>query len=81
MGGEMKKTFEGWFERLFKFLIPATCYSPEACRLSTIAAEGLNGRVRNGNGCFPLAIITGKKVLHRKGEADGSAGEPIRRKN
>ena len=27
---------------------------------STIAAEGLNGRVRNGNGCVPLAMVTGK---------------------
>ncbi len=26
---------------------------------STIDAEGLNCRVRNGNGCFPLAIATG----------------------
>ena len=25
---------------------------------STIAAEGLNFRVRNGNGCCPLTIIT-----------------------
>ena len=31
-----------------------------AFRHSTIAAEGLNGRVRNGNGCFPLAMVTGK---------------------
>ena len=27
---------------------------------STIGAEGLNCRVRNGNGCFPLARVTGK---------------------
>ena len=27
---------------------------------STIGAEGLNGRVRNGNGCLPLAIATEK---------------------
>ena len=28
-------------------------------RCSTIGAEGLHGRVRNGIGCCPLAIITG----------------------
>ena len=27
---------------------------------STIAAEELNGRVRKGNGCFLLAMVTGK---------------------
>ena len=36
----------------------ATCYSPGAFRPSTIAAEELNDRVRNGNGCDLLAIIT-----------------------
>src|SRR4028118_251222 len=30
----------------------------DAC--STIGAEGLNCRVRNGNGCIPLATATGK---------------------
>ena len=29
-----------------------------ALRRSTIGAEGLHGRVRNGIGCFPLAITT-----------------------
>ena len=28
---------------------------------STIGAEGLNCRVRDGIGCFPYAIATGKK--------------------
>ena len=32
---------------------------PPALAGSTIDAEGLNCRVRNGNGCFPLAIATG----------------------
>lgn len=41
--------------------IPATCYSPAADRHSTIAAEALHFRVRNGNGCYLLAMITGKK--------------------
>ena len=33
---------------------------PRTCARSTIGAEGLNCRVRNGNGCFPLATATGK---------------------
>ena len=33
---------------------------PHTCACSTIGAEGLNCRVRNGNGCFPLARATGK---------------------
>ena len=33
---------------------------PHSHPCSTIGAEGLNCRVRNGNGCFPLAIATGK---------------------
>ena len=33
---------------------------PHRLQCSTIGAEGLNCRVRNGNGCFPLANITGK---------------------
>ena len=32
-------------------------YSPTLSR-STIGVEGLNFRVRNGNGCDPLTIIT-----------------------
>lgn len=27
---------------------------------STIAAEGLNGRVRNGNGCGPCALVVSR---------------------
>jgi hypothetical protein len=27
---------------------------------STIGAGGLNGRVRDGNGCGPSAVVTGK---------------------
>src|SRR3954465_1838886 len=33
---------------------------PRGFPRSTIGAEGLNGRVRNGNGCGPFAKITGK---------------------
>ena len=33
---------------------------PRSCPRSTIGAERLNDRVRNGNGCGPLAMVTGK---------------------
>ena len=33
---------------------------PHSYPCSTIGAEGLNCRVRNGNGCFPLAMATRK---------------------
>ena len=35
---------------------------PPTCAGSTIGAEGLNFRVRDGNGCDPLATITQKLV-------------------
>src|SRR5215212_1788134 len=38
---------------------------PHTNACSTIGAEGLNCRVRNGNGCFPLATATGKFKLKR----------------
>ena len=41
-------------------MIPATSYSPRSLPRSTIGAERLNGRVRNGNGCGPLAMVTRK---------------------
>ena len=31
---------------------------PHSYPCSTIGAEGLNFRVRNGNGCFPFAMVT-----------------------
>ena len=31
---------------------------PPTCAGSIIGAEGLNFRVRDGNGCFPLAMVT-----------------------
>jgi hypothetical protein len=40
---------------------PAATYSPTQKPRSTIGAEGLNFRVRNGNGCVPLAIATGNR--------------------
>src|SRR5205807_7298524 len=36
---------------------------PRGLPRSTIGAEGLNCRVRNGNGCGPLAKVTGKTLL------------------
>ena len=45
----------------------ATCYFPtHLC--SIIAAEALNRRVRDGNGCYVLAKVTSPKNgrLHRK---------------
>jgi hypothetical protein len=38
---------------------PATSYSPTKKFRSTIGAEELNDRVRDGNGCGLLAIVTG----------------------
>ena len=37
---------------------PGNVLLSHALRRSTIGAEGLHGRVRNGIGCFPLAITT-----------------------
>ena len=31
---------------------------PARCQASTIGPEGLNGRIRNGNGCFPFGMAT-----------------------
>ncbi len=35
---------------------------PRSCPRSIIGAESLNCRVRNGNGCLPLANTTAKTV-------------------
>jgi hypothetical protein len=35
---------------------------PQGCPCSIIGAERLNFRVRNGNGCFPLASTTTKRL-------------------
>ena len=40
------------------FKRPGSDLLSHALRHSTIGAEGLNGRVRNGIGCIPLAITT-----------------------
>ena len=36
---------------------------PRGCPPSTIGANGLNFRVRNGNGCIPIAITTANQLL------------------
>jgi hypothetical protein len=44
---------------------------------STIGAGGLNGRVRNGNGCAPSAIATGNLVKgHRRSSVVGRTDRP-----
>ena len=49
---------------------------PPGCPGSTIGAEGLNGRVRDGNGCLPLAIATEKinNSILQGFESDGCFG-------
>ena len=49
--------------------MPATCYSPTAFRCSTIAAEELNFRVRDGNGCGLFANVTGKFKIKENRQA------------
>src|SRR5205085_6509381 len=46
---------------------PAASYSPTRRPCSTIGAGGLNGRVRDGNGCFPSAIATGNRIINLDG--------------
>ena len=43
--------------------IPGTVLLSHTLMCSTIAAEALNYRVREGNVCFCLAISTGKKYI------------------
>jgi hypothetical protein len=50
-------------------------YSPMGKPHSTLDAEALHCRVRNGNGCYLLAMITGKTVYRPKSEKDASLGE------
>ncbi len=49
---------------------------PHTCARSTIGAGGLNCRVRNGNGCFPPATVTGK-LENLKERAYGSKSNRI----
>ena len=48
---------------------------PQIITCSTIGAEGLNFRVRNGIGCIPLAIATGKRSIFLVQRRPSEAGE------
>ena len=48
--------------------IPATRYSPTGNPRSTLADETLHCRVRNGNGCNLLSMVTGKALSRRSGK-------------
>ena len=58
---------------------------PHSLPCSTIGAEGLNFRVRKGNGCFPFAIAAGTfskgydngTILSFKSKFKGQATRPI----
>ena len=50
--------------------IPATFYSPTRYPRSTLDAEALHCRVRNGNGCYLLAMATGKRWFRPKPEEE-----------
>ena len=52
------------------FKRPGSDLLSHALRHSTIGAEGLNGRVRNGVGCIPLAITT-RPVKRTNPDPDG----------
>ena len=47
----------------FSYRASAIPTFPRDRSLSIIGAEGLNFRVRNGNGCFPFAKLTGAHCL------------------
>ena len=51
---------------------------PHSCPCSTIGAERLNFRVRNGNGCDPFAIAT-ENVLSLRPKPQTSPGADARR--
>ena len=60
------------------FARPGSDLLSHALRRSTIGAEGLHGRVRDGIGCFPLAITT-RPCKHRtaaQGKPGRAAGIP-----
>ena len=48
--------------------IPAARYSPTGNPRSTLAEETLHCRVRNGNGCNLLSMVTGKVLSRRSGK-------------
>ena len=56
----LQKQKPGREDRAFAGLIGRRPTLPQTCACSTIGAEGLNCRVRDGNGCDPFAMITQK---------------------
>src|SRR5207247_3723345 len=48
---------------------PAASYSPTRRPCSTIGAGGLNGRVRDGIGCFLSAITAGNRITNWTGRS------------
>jgi hypothetical protein len=75
MPGAQKETARGMNRGPSGNLIPRQRPTlPRTCARSTIGAEGLNCRVRNGNGCFPLATATGKLGTGKNRGILGSLG-------
>src|SRR5579862_180638 len=61
---------------------PAASYSPTRRPCSTIGAGGLNGRVRDGNGCFPSAITAGNRIVNLDGQhGEQASGNSPRQEN
>ena len=52
---------------------------PDGYPSSTIGAGGLNFRVRDGNGCVPSAIATGKTARLGRARRVNGATEPTRK--
>src|SRR5207247_8564786 len=48
---------------------------------STIGAGGLNGRVRNGNGCDPSAMVTGMKLVKGADQPNETLGKRAARRS
>ena len=48
---------------MFQYKVPGTDLLLQAIVPTTIGAERLNGRVRDGNGCGPLANDTGNSIF------------------
>ena len=57
--------------RLIRYALdrPGNDLLSHTLRCSTIGAEGLHGRVRNGIGCCPLAIATGSTQCITEGRS------------
>ena len=62
----MKSKKPGGLHRVLQKVFRRGPTLPGACAPSTIGAGGLNGRVRDGNGCGPSAIPTGNQDARGK---------------